>query len=134
MPGRLPLGKEIYPNIVWTQTTFLALAEKAVAAAEGGLATTSEPLPLNGAPASRERQIRPEHDDRADDRRDPSARREAPRAVRLRVAAEERVPDQPADQRADHAEDGRGEPAQVLPAGVDGAGQKADDQTEDDEA
>ena len=51
--------------------------------------------PLDRPLASRERHIRPEHDDRADDRRDPSAGREPPRSVGGGIAAEDRVPASP---------------------------------------
>src|SRR5437764_802559 len=90
--------------------------------------------PLDGLPSPRERHVRPEHDDRAHDRRDPPAGSEAPGSVRLRVAAEDRVADEAADEGTDHAEDGRCQPAHVLPARIDGPRQEADDQTENDEA
>jgi hypothetical protein len=56
--------------------------------------------PLNGAAAAaREGQVRPQDDDRADDRRDPAARREAPTAVGGRVVPEHCVPDEAAHGR-----------------------------------
>src|SRR5207245_5632126 len=85
------------------------------------------------APAG-ECQVCPEDDARADDRRDPSARREAPGAGGGRAAPEQRVADETADERADHAEHGGGQPAHVLPARIEGASDESDDETEDQEA
>src|SRR6267143_2395617 len=85
------------------------------------------------AAASCEGHVRPENDDRADDRGDPAAGRESPGAVRLRVPAEEGVADQTAHERADHSQNGRGQPAHVLPAWIDRAREQADDQAENDE-
>src|SRR5438105_979301 len=84
--------------------------------------------------AARQRHVRPEDDDRADDRRDPATRGESPGSVLLSVGAEERVTDQPADERSDHSQDSGGEPSHRLTPWIDRSGKQADHEAEDDEA
>src|SRR3954463_14601235 len=84
-------------------------------------------------PPPGDRQIRPEHDQGADDRRDPAAGGEPPGPVRLRAATEQGVSDEAADERSNHAEDCRHEPAHGLTSGEDGPRKQADDEAEDQE-
>src|SRR5207245_9905950 len=108
-------------------------AENGSSASEEDGRTCADPSD-GAAAAARERQVGPEDDDRADDRRDPAAGREAPAAVRGRSGAEQRVPDESAHQRADHAQHGGREPAHLLAARKDGPGDEADDEAEDEES
>src|SRR5713226_8669173 len=97
-------------------------------------AKNGSPVSEEGPAAAREGQVRPEDDDRADDRRDPAARREAPAAVGGRAVAEQRVPDEAAHQRADHPQHRGGQPAHLLAPRKDGARDQADDEAEDQES
>src|SRR5207248_6408711 len=91
--------------------------------------------PLDDAPApAGDGEICPQHDQGADDGRDPSARGEAPGAVGPRATAEQRLADHAADERSHHPEDGGHEPAHRLTAGKDGTSDEADDETENQEA
>src|SRR6267378_7660549 len=140
MPRRPQSRKIIYRRDRWNtnerQTTPARRQARRIATEDDPTSCRAEArrARLGGAAAaSSQGEVRPEHDDRADDRRDPAAGRESPGAVRLRVPAEEGVADQAAHERADHSQHRRREPSHVLPAWIDRAREQADAQAENAE-
>src|SRR5712671_2654276 len=128
LPARRP-ARKIHRS-VGTGRILAQRAENGRAASEGDGAAD----PSDGPAPARQREVRPEDDDRPDDGGDPAAGREAPAAVRGRAVAEQRVADETADQRADHAQHGGREPAHLLAARKDRAGDEADDEAENQES